>query len=738
MIATLGPRGRFIGWWALLQQYGVLETRHSRLIGNQGIPGACQATLRHQMAGLDWRIVTKDGEENEETRYYTLLLENARDTLGNIIGGSGLFDLLAQDILTAYEGGNVEIVRIRGGQYDGVPIGLYAVDASTLRWDGQDEEQPIVQISAAGRELARFAPDEMMHTCWSRYADAGMQWYNRHPVQIAWVAINALAAGDDYNYSLLTEVIPQGILNLGPGFTEEMAKAWREAWRQARQGGKLEDIGLLWGTEKAEFIRFNEPLKDQPFQHMSYWYLTIVTAAFEMSPLDLGFMTQLNTKAAAEAVTELSRNKGLRHLLRVIKQAVEYWILPDGLVLEWPDLDPTDEVYAAQARKTNAEAISTAVMGFWMTPEEARREAQRLGVFDFGDRVESALQRPQDGDDDGAGDDSSGAGDNEQEGGGDGAEKALPSLDWFERGLVALRRDVARTSRDPRYAGFYTVSGDPMRAAKQGGEDYPRGVGDEEREALNGAEQKIEGGVKRALGPQIERAKQVRIQPPTDEDLDRWARAITVDIVRAEDDQALARGMTEGMEEAVETGIAWAQRQLGIEIDFDLLNPRVIRFVAEHALAVAQTVNATTEERLRSHLIAGWELGEDVDRLAERVMRVMDEIPKWRALRIARTETIRAFNGGSWMLYGESGVVKTKRWLDGQAGACNICKGVHGEEVGLDEEFSIGVMFPPAHPNCRCAVRAGEVDLNAGVWIGICRWASVAHRRLARPWASED
>jgi SPP1 gp7 family putative phage head morphogenesis protein len=704
MVATLGPRGRFIGWWALLQQYGVLKTRHSRLIGNQGIPGACQATLRHQMAGLDWRIVTKDGEENDETRYYTLLLENARDALGNVIGGSGLFDLLAQDILTAHEGGNVEIVRIRGGQYDGVPIGLYAMDASTLRWDGHDEERPVAQVSAAGRELARFAHDEVMHVCWSRYADAGMQWYNYHPVQTAWVAINALAAGDDYNYSLLTEVIPQGILNLGPGFTEDMAKEWREAWRQARQGGKLEDIGLLWGTERAEFIRFNEPLKDQPFQHMSYWYLTIVTAAFEMSPLDLGFMTQLNTKAAAEAVTELSRNKGLRHLLRSIKQAVEYWILPEGLALEWPDLDPTDEVYEAQARKTNAEAISTAVMGFWMTPEEARREAQKLGVFDFG---EGAKAPPQGGG-------RRGRGDNGRESGGGRAEKAFPPLGWFERGLVALRRDVARTSRDPRYAGFYTVSGDGLaRAAKQGGgEDYPRGVGDEEREALDGAEQKIESGVTRALEPQIERARQVRIQPPADEDLDRWAQAITVNIVRAEDDQALAQGMTEGMEEAVGTGIAWAQRQLGIEIDFDLLNPRVIRFVAEHALAVAQTVNATTEERLRHHLVAGWELGEDMDKLTERVLRVMDEIPTWRALRIARTETIRAFNGGSWMLYGESGVVKTKKWLDGQPGACNICKGVHGEEVPLDEEFSIGVMFPPAHPNCRCAVRAGEVDLS--------------------------
>ena len=380
LAATL-PRKRFIGWWPLLQQYGMLLTRHSRLIGNLGIPGACQATLRHQMAGLDWRIVTRDGQENEETRYYTLLLENARDAMGNVVGGSGLFDLLAQDILTAHEGGNVEVVRLRGGKHDGVPIGLYAMDAATLKWRGGDE--PIVQISEAGREVARFAHDEVMHVCWTRYAEAGHTWYNRHPIQVAWVAINALAAADDYNYSILTEVIPQGILNLGPGFDRKKAMEWREAWRAAKQGGKLDDIGLLWGTEKAEFIRFQEPLREQPYQHMAYWYLTVVTAAFEMSPLDLGFMTQLNTKAGAEVSLELSRAKGLRHLLRVIKQAVEYWILPEGLMLEWPDLDPTDEEIEARTRKINAEAITSAVMGMWMSPDEARKEAQRLGVFDF-------------------------------------------------------------------------------------------------------------------------------------------------------------------------------------------------------------------------------------------------------------------------------------------------------------------------------------------------------------------
>jgi len=394
--ATLGDRNAFTGWWPLLQQHGMLKTEHSRIIGNQGIPGNCNSTLRSQMAGLQWRVITRDTrEETDETKYYSLVLGNARDQHGAQIGAAGLFDLVAQDVLNSHEAGNAEVVRIRGGRYDGVPIALYAVDAASLRWlpRGAEDPEPIAQINpdsllpihGGGGAEVRFAQDEIMHVVWSRYQSGGLQWYNRHPVQMAWVAINCLAAGDDYNYSLLTEVIPQGLLNLGPGFDRTKAMQWRDAWRAARQSGKLEDIGLLWGTEKVEFIRFNQALTEQPYQHMAYWYLTTVTGAYGMSPLDIGFMTQLNTKAGAEVSVELSKNKGLAHLLRVIGQGVEFWILPEHLALDWPDLDPTDEQVEAGTREANSRAITTAFAAGlgWITQQEARAESVRLGVFDL-------------------------------------------------------------------------------------------------------------------------------------------------------------------------------------------------------------------------------------------------------------------------------------------------------------------------------------------------------------------
>ncbi len=399
MTASLGSRGSFGGWWPLLKQYGMIKTKTSRFIGEQGIPGNCSDTLLGQMDGLEWKIVTRDGgEQNDVTDFFqTVILEGARDSDGNHIGATGLFNLIGQDMLNAKQGGNFEITRIEskelvnGVSFFGVPTAVFYVDADTLAWKpkpGSDE--PIVQVypgtekpvkNVAGQEV-RFRSDQIAHGVWSRYSRRGSQWYNRHPIQMAWMAISALAASDDYNYSILTDVIPQGLLDLGENVTLDQAKQWKAAWDAARQGKKLEDIGLLWGGKNPKFLKFNDPIKDAPFQHMSYWYLTITTGAHGMSPLDIGFMTQLNTKAGAEVSAELSKNKGLARLLNAVKRMVEFWILPPDLIMAWEDLDPADEKVEAETRKLNTDSINGAVEKGWMSLACAQTEALRLGAFE--------------------------------------------------------------------------------------------------------------------------------------------------------------------------------------------------------------------------------------------------------------------------------------------------------------------------------------------------------------------
>ena len=108
---------------------------------------------------------------------------------------------------------------------------------------------------------------------------------------------------------------------------------------------------------------------------------------------------------------------------------------------------------------------------------------------------------------------------------------------------------------------------------------------------------------------------------------------------------------------------------------------------------------------------------EAAERYAKRQLRQ-------RAHTIATTVLAYAYNRGAYegikqaQAQGLIGKV-VKVWstaADEQI--CEICGGLNGSEVGLDDdfEFSGKVLFagqnmlPPAHPRCRCAVEYKEVD----------------------------
>lgn len=89
-----------------------------------------------------------------------------------------------------------------------------------------------------------------------------------------------------------------------------------------------------------------------------------------------------------------------------------------------------------------------------------------------------------------------------------------------------------------------------------------------------------------------------------------------------------------------------------------------------------------------------------------------------RAATIAQTEMAFAYN------YGMDAVVRdnikngiyepgvTKKWRTAyDENVCDVCGGIDGEEVGIDEPFSNGYMLPPGHPNCRCAVSYHNIKL---------------------------
>lgn len=137
--------------------------------------------------------------------------------------------------------------------------------------------------------------------------------------------------------------------------------------------------------------------------------------------------------------------------------------------------------------------------------------------------------------------------------------------------------------------------------------------------------------------------------------------------------------------------------ELQAEVDFDLANPRAVRFLERRAQRFAREVNETTWQQLKEALKEGVQAGESIPQLAERVEEVMAGRIRSSAETIARTEVIGASNGGALEAARQSGVVKRKVWLaalDERTRETHVA--AHGQTVGLDEDFEVGGGRGPA------------------------------------------
>lgn len=106
----------------------------------------------------------------------------------------------------------------------------------------------------------------------------------------------------------------------------------------------------------------------------------------------------------------------------------------------------------------------------------------------------------------------------------------------------------------------------------------------------------------------------------------------------------------------------------------------------------------------------GVEAGASNEDIAGSIKQWFDDQSDYRAMRIARTETINAYGAGALEGYRQSGVVNGKYWMP-DAEACPICVGNAAVGViGLDENFPSENDAPTAHPACECSLGASVIQ----------------------------
>ena len=146
-----------------------------------------------------------------------------------------------------------------------------------------------------------------------------------------------------------------------------------------------------------------------------------------------------------------------------------------------------------------------------------------------------------------------------------------------------------------------------------------------------------------------------------------------------------------------------------IEVDFDIKVERIAQYIAERTNLV-KGINDITYRKLKEIVIQVVQEGKTVIDLRDEIRGMFKDMTAGRAMTIARTETVGAYNFGTVEAWRQSGVVQTKTWLSARDDRVRDShKELDGETVPLDQIFSNGLEFPgqtggaPGEViNCRC------------------------------------
>ncbi|MER6103611.1 phage portal protein [Streptomyces sp. NPDC001832] len=158
---------------------------------------------------------------------------------------------------------------------------------------------------------------------------------------------------------------------------------------------------------------------------------------------------------------------------------------------------------------------------------------------------------------------------------------------------------------------------------------------------------------------------------------------------------------------------AWRRGGVSIAPSFDLDEPDVADALADRIDELAGQVTATTEQVLRSQLLAhGVAEGESVPELRARIQKVFTNLSDFRATMIARTETVGGYSAASHMAALDRGAVR-KTWMStDDTRTRRTHRLAQGDTVPMNKRFTLTESRWPADSaapaaqsiQCRCAL----------------------------------
>lgn len=211
-----------------------------------------------------------------------------------------------------------------------------------------------------------------------------------------------------------------------------------------------------------------------------------------------------------------------------------------------------------------------------------------------------------------------------------------------------------------------------------------------------------------------------KIRSEFEGELDDWFRKFIKQVVESEgagvalaasDLAALSAKLDEMAREYIarmsEVGLNDAATSLSL--GFDVKPRSSLVFIEGYVPKLVDAVTRDTAMAVRDAIASGLNEGMSTPEVTSAIQREIPGIAKYRAERIARTESSHAYMRGSVDTWKQAGVER-KQWVLG-GNPCPACEDIaasNPDPIPIDQPFYTDDFFgtgnTPAHPNCTCTV----------------------------------
>ena len=511
----------------------------------------------------------------------------------------------------------------------GIPHRLYPLDPSKIKISRDEYGEIRFYEYTVGVKTTKFPPEDVVHF---RLPNPRDPHYGASPTKAAAFSIDSDMEAAKWNRNFFkNSAKPEFLLFLNKMKQDARARFERK-WNQKYSGSEKAHKAGIIEDAGAKVHEFGKSQKDMDFVEQGKALRDKIIANYRVPKSLLGLTEEVNRASMEASIYIFARYTILPRIRRTCeKLTIDYLpLFGRSENLKFSFEDPVPENEEAKLSETQ-----NGLVNGWLTPNEAR-ERHGLGPVRGGDVILIPFNKtPLD-------------------------DVIAPPLPKKEIGDTTLERDAI----DKR---------EVLKAA------HLRRHGKHEKNFVKKLVSLFERQEERALS-RLRSQKAIKIVDPNT-------------LLDHEQEMLEFLAKTTALYEVIleDGGNSLFSRIGAGTFDFDDPNVRIA--LSEMQIKFARSVNQTTIESLKDGLAVGISEGEGIPELSKRVKKVFTTAKTSRAKLIARTETTKAFNGGTLLGYEQAGV-KEKEWLATEDARTRPKHAeVDGQKIGIKDKFVVDGEF---------------------------------------------